>query len=112
MGKAIDNVVAHFDAQETISFEVAEWGDENGPMVIYCKPLTLQESKKLYAMSNNIDLEVMLYSIITKALDADGNKLFTIADKDKLLNNADVSVLAEVSAKILGTTNQEEASLK
>jgi hypothetical protein len=54
----------------------------------------------------------MLYSIITKALDADGNKLFTIADKDKLLNNADVSVLAEVSAKILGTTNQEEASLK
>tara|TARA_Y100000361_G_scaffold148367_1_gene161087 strand:+ start:73 stop:411 length:339 start_codon:yes stop_codon:yes gene_type:complete len=112
MSKVIDNVVAHFDSQDTFSFEVPEWGDDNGPLVIYVKPLTLQESKKLYAMSNNVDLEVMVYSIITKALDSQGNNLFTIADKDKLMNHADVTVLAEVSAKILGTTSPEEASLK
>lgn len=112
MVKVIDNVVAHFDSQDTFSFEVPEWGDDNGPLVIYVKPLTLQESKKLYAMSNNVDLEVMVYSIITKALDSQGNNLFTIADKDKLMNHADVTVLAEVSAKILGTTSPEEASLK
>ena len=112
MSKVIDNVTAHFDSQDTFSFEVPQWGDENGPLVIYVKPLTLQESKKLYAMSNNVDLEVMVYSIITKALDSQGKNLFTIADKDKLMNQADVTVLAEVSAKILGTTSPEEASLK
>jgi hypothetical protein len=31
---AIDNVVAHFDAQEIISFEVAEWGTEGEPEAI------------------------------------------------------------------------------
>ena len=42
---AIDNVVAHFDAQEVNSFEVPEWGTDGKPLVIYAKPLTLHESK-------------------------------------------------------------------
>lgn len=112
MSKAIDNVVAHFDSQDTFSFEVPQWGDENGPLVIYVKPLTLRESKKLYSMSGNADLEVMVYSIITKALNEQGENLFTIADKEKLMNQADVTVIADVSAKILGTATPEQASLK
>ena len=35
-------------------------------------------------MANGGDLEVMVYAIITKSLDSEGNKLFTLADKDSI----------------------------
>ena len=61
MTKAIDNVVAHFDAQEIKKIEVKEWGTEDQPLEIFTKPLTLQESKKLYKMANGGDLEVLWF---------------------------------------------------
>ena len=54
MTKAIDNVVAHFDAQE-IKIEVKEWGTEDQPLEIFTKPLTLQSLKTLQ-MANGGDL--------------------------------------------------------
>jgi hypothetical protein len=107
--KVIDNVVAHFDSQEIVKIEVPEWGDDDGPLEIYAKPLTLQESKRLYKMSSNSDMEVMVYAIINKSLDADGNKLFTVADKDKLMNHADVGVVVKVASDILGSLSPEQA---
>ena len=112
MTKAIDNVVAHFDAQEIKKIEVKEWGIEDQPLEIFTKPLTLQESKKLYKMANGGDLEVMVYAIITKSLDAEGNKLFTLADKDSLMNKADVEVLSNVATEILGSVTSEKAQEK
>ena len=112
MTKAIDNVVAHFDSQEIKKIEVKEWGTEDQPLEIFTKPLTLQESKRLIKMANGGDLEVMVYAIITKGLDADGNKLFTLADKDKFLNSADVEVLSNVATQILGSIAPEKAQEK
>jgi hypothetical protein len=110
--KAIDNVVAHFDAQEIKSFEVSEWGSDGQPLEIFSKPLTLAESKKLYRMSNDNDLEVMVHAIITKALDKDGNNLFSLADKQNLMTKADVTVVANVAGRILGSMTPEEAEQK
>ena len=112
MTKAIDNVVAHFDAQEIKKIEVKEWGIEDQPLEIFTKPLTLQESKKLYKLANGGDLEVMVYAIITKSLDADGNKLFTLADKESLMTKADVEVLSNVASEILGSVTSETAQEK
>jgi len=112
MTKAIDNVVAHFDSQEIKKIEVKEWGTDEEPLEIFTKPLTLQESKRLIKMANGGDLEVMVYAIITKSLDADGNKLFTLADKDKFLNSADVEVLSNVATEILGSIAPEKAQEK
>ena len=112
MTKAIDNVVAHFDAQEIKKIEVKEWGTDEEPLEIFTKPLTLQESKKLYKMANGGDLEVMVYAIITKSLDADGNKLFTLADKETLMTKADVEVLSNVATQILGSVTSEQAQEK
>ena len=112
MTKAIDNVVAHFDSQEIKKIEVKEWGIEDQPLEIFTKPLTLQESKKLYKMANGGDLEVMVYAIITKSLDADGNKLFTLSDKESLMTKADVEVLSNVASEILGSVTSETAQEK
>ena len=63
-------------------------------------------------MANGGDLEVMVYAIITKSLDADGNKLFTLADKETLMNKADVEVLSNVASEILGSITSDEAKEK
>ena len=54
----------------------------------------------------------MVYAIITKSLDADGNKLFTLADKESLMTKADVEVLSNVASEILGSVTSEEAQEK
>ena len=61
MSKAIDNVVAHFDSQEIKKIEVKEWGTEDQPLEIFTKPLTLQESKKLYKMANSMHNQNMAF---------------------------------------------------
>lgn len=109
---AIDRAVAHFDAQEVKSLSVEEWGDESGPLVIYAKPLTLNESQKLYRLSKKNELELLAYALIHKALDSDGEKMFTMDDKVKLLNSVDVAVLTKVGTWIMGTDDVETAEKK
>ena len=99
---AIDNAKKHFAEQDVKVIEVPEWGDENKPLKIYSKPLTLAETSKLYKMSKEDDLTMMAYVLIYKALDENGDKLFDLADKNALLNNVDREILVGVATKIMG----------
>ena len=78
--KAIERANTHFAEQDVKVIKVPEWGEEDKPLEIYSKPLTLSETSKLYKMSTNDDLTMMAYVLIYKALDADGNKLFDIGN--------------------------------
>ena len=104
----IDNAVKHFDAQDVKETLVPEWGEEGEPLKIYSKPLTLSETSKLYKMSQNDDLTMMAYVLIYKALDSEGEKLFNIGDKNKLLNSVDREVLIRVAQEIMGQEPIEE----
>jgi|TARA_R110000824_G_scaffold317820_1_gene504979 hypothetical protein len=110
--KAIDRAVSHFDSQEIRSLTVEEWSDESGTLVIYAKPLTLQESSKLYRLSKNDDLALLAYAIINKSLDENGDKMFTMDDKIKLMNNVDVGVLTKIGTWIMGTEDLETVEKK
>ena len=85
----IDNAVKHFDEQDVRVTLVPEWGQDNEPLKIYSKPLTLS---------------VLIY----KALDGEGAKLFDIGDKNKLLNSVDREVLVRVAQEIMGQVPIEE----
>ena len=104
----IDNAVKHFDAQDVRVTLVPEWGEEGEPLKIYSKPLTLSETSKLYKMSQNDDLTMMAYVLIYKALGSEGEKLFDIGDKNKLLNSVDREVLIRVAQEIMGQEPIEE----
>lgn len=107
--KAIERAKAHFDAQEIKVIEVPEWGDDDGsPLLIYCKPLTLAEMKKLQMYAKSDDVELMAYCLIHRALDGEGNKLFDLGDKHALLNNVDRDVLAKVAAELMSSSNYED----
>jgi len=88
--------------------QVPEWGQDDEPLKIYSKPLTLSETSKLYKMSQEDDLTMMAYVLIYKALDSEGEKLFDIGDKNKLLNKVDREVLVRVAQEIMGQEPIEE----
>ena len=106
--KAIDNAKKHFAEQDVKVIEVPEWGDENKPLKIYSKPLTLAETSKLYKMSKEDDLTMMAYVLIYKALDENGDKLFDLADKNALLNHVDREILVSVATQIMGQESIED----
>jgi len=93
---AIDRVTQHFDALEVRCIEVPEWELE-----VYVWPFTLAEKQKVYKKAQDDDLALMAYVLIEKAKDAQGNPLFTLEDKLKLMRHADVNVVARVAADIM-----------
>jgi len=108
----IDRVKAHFEQQGVKKIEVAEWGEEGKPLVIYCSPFTLGEKRNLFKGAKNDDLAVLVDAIVLKAKDSEGNKIFKLDDKLTLLNNADANVIARVSTEMLNGVSYEEAEKK
>jgi|TARA_Y100000114_G_scaffold155740_1_gene180706 hypothetical protein len=102
-----DNIKSHFDSFGAKKIDVPEW-----QTTIYAKPLTLAELKKIRHLANDSDVELMVYCIIYKCLDADMNKIFSIGDKDFLMNEAKLDVLQKVSEQIMQTANLEEDAKK
>ena len=101
MMKAIDRATEHFKSKELKVIEVSEWGDEVTPLKIYVEPMTLKEKQKLYKNSKQDELGVLVDALIMKAKDAEGNKLFTLEDKLKLLNSVDPDIISRVAEEIL-----------
>jgi len=108
----IDRVKEHFESQGVKKIEVAEWGEEGQPLVIYSKPFTMAEKRNLFKGAKNDDLGVLVDAIMLKARDKDGNKIFKLDDKQVLLNNADPEVIARVATEILNTNTLEDAEKK
>jgi len=104
----IDNAKKHFAEQDVKVIEVPEWGEDDKPLRIFSKPLTLAETSKLYKMSKEDDLTMMAYVLIYKALDANGDKLFDLGDKNALLNSVDREILVGVATQIMGQETIEE----
>jgi hypothetical protein len=48
MSNVIDRVKEHFESQGVKKIEVAEWGEEGQPLVIYCSPFNLAEKRNLF----------------------------------------------------------------
>jgi hypothetical protein len=108
----IDRVKAQFEALGIKKIEVAEWGEEGKPLIIYCSPFTLGEKRNLFKGAKNDDLGVLVDAIVLKAKDSEGNKIFKLDDKLTLLNNADANVIAKVSTEMLNGVSYEDAEKK
>ena len=109
----IDNAKKHFDSIETRIIEVPEWGeDEDSPLKIYCRPITLSETSKFMKLAKDDEVQLLAYVLIHKALDESGDKLFTIADKKILLERVDRDVLIRVSSEMMNNISQEQVKKK
>ena len=108
--KIIDRAKSHFESLGVQSIEVSEWKDEDGkPSVIYWNPITLSEKNKLFKRSDNMsDVSILADIVLMKALDKNGNKIFTLEDKLILMHKVDSDVLSKVATAMVQAINPEE----
>lgn len=98
----IDNVTSHYKAQERLIISVPEWGDEKSPLEIHIFPMTMAEVNMMgkIASKNASNVEQAANIIIIKAKDKSGKRIFNIADREKLMNEADWRVVSNIAEKI------------
>lgn len=100
----------HFANFGVQSMEVPEWCLEEGkPLIIYWKPITLAEKQRLQTVGETEGwLARLADCLIIKALDADGKKLFTLADKHSLRYSVDPDVIARVVLRMMESPGVQE----
>lgn len=97
MNEALARITAHFDAIGTRKIAVPEW-----QLDVYVTPVTITERTRIYAgAKGDDDYEVLVKVLITKAKDADGKPIFTLADKATLMQHADSAVVIRLAYEIM-----------
>jgi hypothetical protein len=107
MSKILEKATSHFRAKisgDMQKVHVPEWECD-----IYFKPtLNLKEQGKLIELaSQGKQVEALVESLIIKARNADGTRMFNIADKATMLNEVDPAVLIRVVGEINNQTEVE-----
>jgi hypothetical protein len=93
---------------------VEEWQDEKGqPTIIYWQPITLAEKKKLFNKTENLnDAGLLADVVVMKALDKNGDKLFSLEDKLALNHKVDSDVLSRIAVAMVQTPSAEDLKKK
>jgi len=73
------------------SVVVPEWDT-----TIYFKPTTLAQRNTIFRYVNDGSLESLVQTLIIRALDEDGKRLFSNADKKDLMEKVDPDVIVNV----------------
>ena len=108
--KPLDCARGHFKAGPTRATEVPEWKDESGaPLVVYSTPITLAEKSKIAKAAEHYGgVEMLAHVLILRARTAQGELMFTIADKHALLHSVDPDVLARLARELMKAASIEE----
>ena len=109
MSKILDKATSHFRTKisaEMKKITVPEWECD-----IYFKPtLTLREQGKLVELaSQGKQVEALVESLIVKARNQDGTKMFNMVDKVTLMNEVDPNVIIRVVGEINSANDAEES---
>lgn len=105
MSKILDTATAHF--REKISADmkhisVPEWGNQK---IYFKNAITLKEQSKLIELASaGKQVEALVESLIVKARNEDGTKMFTMMDKPTLMNEVDPNIIIRVVAEINTST--------
>jgi hypothetical protein len=111
MSKVLDKATSHFRAKvsgDMLSIHVPEWDAK----IYFKQAITLKEQSKLVELaSQGKQVEALVESLITKARNEDGTKMFSLADKVVLMNEVDPNIIIRVVGEI-NTASDEESDLE
>jgi len=95
----INQATKHYADQNRLIIDVSEWKTE-----IHIFPMTMAEVNMIQTIASKkaSNIEQAVNMVIVKAKDKDGNRLFSLSDKDNLLQNADYKVVSRIAEKIEG----------
>ena len=92
----IDKVISHFADKKKRTVTIDEWG-----VTYWISPLTVAETRRLFQSAKKDEITMLVDAIIMKAEKENGDKAFSVADKDKLLNQADVDIIKTLGSFIV-----------
>lgn len=100
--RVIEQVKKHYQAQERLVISVPEWGEPDKPLEIHVLPMTMGEAGMIQRMAGKkaTSVENAVYSLIVKARDKDGNRIFKLEEKDDMLNFGDCRVILRINDEI------------
>jgi hypothetical protein len=111
MSKVLDKATGHFRNKiggEMKFIEVPEWETK----IYFKSSVTLKEQSKLIELSSQgKTVEALVESLITKARNEDGSKMFTPMDKVVFMNEVDPDVIIRVVGDI-SSASYDEAKLE
>lgn len=103
----ISRATEHYKSKPLKRIEIPEWGDDEGPLVVYSSPFTLKDQSRIrYIADKQSEVDVLAEVLIMKLVDENGDKVFTIEDKNDLRNNVDAGVVSRVATAIM-SVNEE-----
>jgi hypothetical protein len=108
MSKVLEKATAHF--REKVGGElkhvyVPEWETK----IYFKNTISLKEQSKLIELAQQgKTTEALVESLIVKARNEDGSKMFMMPDKVTMMNEVDPSVLIRIVGEINEATAQEE----
>lgn len=107
MSKVLEKATSHFRAKVSGNMKfvfVPEWEAK-----IYFKPsITLKEQSKLIELaSQGKTVEALVETLITKARNEDGTKMFAMPDKVTFMNEIDPAVIIRVVGEINDASNTD-----
>lgn len=91
----------HFAADDAFEVRVPEWGTEAEPCILYARPWTMEDRMAVAPKLRAGDPSWLVDVIVRKALDADGNKLFTVAHAPLMRKRVDPDVIERLAGEIL-----------
>lgn len=108
MSKVLEKATAHFRTKisgEMKSISVPEWDAK----IWFKEANTLREEAKLIELAQQgKTVEALVETLIMKARNEDGTKMFTFADKMTFLNEVDPAVII----RVVGDMNAANAEIK
>ncbi len=114
----LDNAKAHFRDKmggTLRSVSVPEWTNgEAEPVRIYFKPsMTLQAQGEILELSQNgKTAEALAMTLITRALNEEGKRLFVKANMTELMRLVDPDIIAEVCSAMSGDDDMTDEDLE
>ena len=107
MSKILEKATAHFRNQisgEMRKIDVPEWEAK----VFFKSAVSLKEEGKILELSQQgKTVEALVESLIVRARNEDGTKMFNFADKAALLNEVDPKVLIRVVSEMNSVSAEE-----
>lgn len=85
-----------------VAISVPEWG----ATVYYWPAMTLQERREIYLLAKSsegatvLDLEAMAVSLIVRARDSGGKRIWSNAEKRELMTEYDPDIIARIVAEM------------
>ena len=108
MSKVLDKATSHFRTKlsgDMKKITVPEWECD----IYFKQALTLREQGKLVELaSQGKQVEALVESLIVKARNIDGTKMFTFADKMILLNEVDPNVIIRIVTEINDANGEDQ----